>query len=336
MNSATSSDLKDGQDPEVEKTTRFKARAYDPQNKGNSFIQGPKNDLIDRPRLRTRNIMIDGIKTALSAAMDTINFYASELKDGSGHPTSNLIESVIGGLNVEASTLVGVVNNVVSPISGGMSDKFVDALLGSTFDTLTDASTLLMTNLVTNPWDTVLVPVVKEFSQNLEQVSTIASKNSLDRSGKLAQISQQLKSFVLDLQGSIHLLTRRSNAANTAANSISTAQKSMSILVEQLTSAGKDAGHEHVLGYINSLNQQVSRAVSTIPKVMNEIDCRNEAVNMAILGPCFNLPFKLPKLYLTTFKWTLVCKPLFKNCQVRILRFQALQKIMTVEGMLRL
>jgi hypothetical protein len=247
-----------------------------------------------------------------------------------------LIESVIGGLNVEASTLVGVVNNVVSPISGGMSDKVVDALLGSTFDTLTDASTLLMTNLVANPWDTVLVPVVKEFSQNLEQVSTIASKNSLDRSGKLAQISQQLKSFVLDLQGSIHLLSRRANAANAAANSISTAQKSMSILVEQLTSAGKDAGHEHVLKYINSLNQQVSRAVSTIPKDMNEIDGRNEAVNMAICVPCFNLPFKLPKLYLTTFKWTLVCKPLFKNCQVRILQFQALQKIMAVEGMLRL
>uniref|UniRef100_A0A060SZS9 ARAD1C03080p n=1 Tax=Blastobotrys adeninivorans TaxID=409370 RepID=A0A060SZS9_BLAAD len=133
------------------------------------------------PRLAARQMSLpDGIKSGLDNARQRFNAFSNEMRNPNARPGSQAMVEMITGLDGQIDNMLGMAQQALSPITGGLSDLVFSAILGPTFQSLTDGVEVLIGNLSGGIVDLALVPALHLLSGSVRNSANMAKQMNLN------------------------------------------------------------------------------------------------------------------------------------------------------------
>lgn len=140
----------------------------------------------------------DGFRGAITNARQTVDTLNGEMKRSDGHPTEDLVDAVITGLDSQIDNVAGTLSTGLNGVTLGVSGDIGDFLLGPFFQSVTNGVEVLISNAVGGGVDLVTQPGIRALSNSIDSLSH-ASQKYINTS-KLDSENSKLKSLIANPQ----------------------------------------------------------------------------------------------------------------------------------------
>lgn len=144
--------------------------------------------------LKRENFLTKGVKSAVNLVKQRFDAFKMAVQKGGKRPVSAALTNLLAGLDGQIDNLLGIVGTALNPLTDGLSKGAVHAILGPTFQSLTDGIEVLLGNVVGAPLDLLVSPAMHMLSGNLKNVAKVADKFDLkDTKKALAKQGENLE-----------------------------------------------------------------------------------------------------------------------------------------------
>lgn len=164
----------------------------------------------------------DGFRGAITNAKQTVDTLSGEMKRSDGHPTEDLVDAVITGLDSQVDNAAATISSGLNGVTLGVSGDIGNFLLGPFFQSLTNGVEVLISNAVGGGVDLVTQPGLKELSKSIDNLSH-ASAKYVDTS-KLDAENSKLKALIANPQQASSSIKQSIGTATPTAQQAATAK----------------------------------------------------------------------------------------------------------------
>lgn len=206
------------------------------------------------------DVIVNGVKSGVINARQQVDSMVRGFKSNDGHPTADVLKAFITGLDGQIDNGIGIVADLLSPVTFGASHALEGAILGPWFQSVTDGVEVAVANLVGMPIDAVLGAPIQSLANNMSKMIAQANALSVDSKivHRMAQTQQKLARFAAKRHH-----RRELAVLDGVQNSVSTARQTIDSLVEQLEKTDKPSPAA-INGIVAGFNAQIDNAVGNI------------------------------------------------------------------------
>lgn len=223
---------------------------------------------------------VSGFHNAQQRLDQTINDFQQE----GARPGAAVCTNFITSLDGQIDNVLACIGNTLDPITGGLSNVVIGAILGPTFQSITDGVEVLLGNVVGGTADLAIVPAMHMLSATLSKTSNAASKYHMNQyAAKFTKLSQQL-AHVADNKPHHQLLARHTQDITDAAKSLNTDMEKINTLTKNLKSKSNPSNSE-LSSFLEQYEQSVSNGATLVKEAMGKVGPTSNTIKSAIIGP---------------------------------------------------
>lgn len=139
-------------------------------------------------------IIVNGVKSGVTNAQQQVQSLVHNFQSGDGHPTADAVKAFITGLDGQIDNGIGVVSDLLSPVTFGLSNQLEGAILGPFFQSVTDGAEVAISNIVGMPIDAVLGSSIESLGNNMGKLVNQATQLGIDKNivSNLAKTQQSV------------------------------------------------------------------------------------------------------------------------------------------------
>lgn len=227
-------------------------------------------------------IIVNGVKSGVTNAQQQVQSLVHNFQSGDGHPTADAVKAFITGLDGQIDNGIGVVSDLLSPVTFGLSNQLEGAILGPFFQSVTDGAEVAISNIVGMPIDAVLGSSIESLGNNMGKLVNQATQLGIDKNivSNLAKTQQSV--VALGKQNhqtaSQHPPQQKQHRRELAIldgvqNSVQSASQSIDSIVSQLPkttgTSTVSVAPSNLATVITSLDSQIDAAVGNINNLLS-------------------------------------------------------------------
>lgn len=211
------------------------------------------------------DVIVNGVKSGVTNARQQVDSMVRGFRSNDGHPTADALKALITGIDGQIDNGIGIVADLLSPVTFGASRALEGAILGPWFQSVTDGIEVAAANLIGMPIDAVIGAPVQSLANNMSKM--IAQANALSVDSKIVnRMSQAQKKLAAFAAKRPH--RRELAVLDGVQNSVSTARQTIDSLVEQLEKTEKSSPAA-INGIVAGFNSQIDNAVGNINELLS-------------------------------------------------------------------
>ncbi|VVT57214.1 uncharacterized protein SAPINGB_P005591 [Magnusiomyces paraingens] len=213
------------------------------------------------------DVIVNGAKSGMINARQQVESLVRGFQSNDGHPTADAVKAFITGLDGQIDNSIGVVADLLSPVTFGASKAVEGAILGPFFQSLTDGTEVAISNLVGMPIDAVLGGSIQSLANNMNKLVGQAQQLQVDQKivSNMARTQQRLAARVP--KGSHH--KRDVGVMEGVTSTVNTASQSIDTLVSQLQAQGQHASPAAISAVIAGIDAQIDNAVGNVNNLLS-------------------------------------------------------------------
>lgn len=144
------------------------------------------------------DIIVNGIKSGVTNAQQQVQSLVRGFQSNDGHPTADGLKALITGLDGQIDNGIGIVADLLSPVTFGLSNQVEAAILGPFFQSVTDGAEVAISNLIGTPIDAVLGSGIQSLANNMNKMVNQANALKVDQNivSNLAQAQKRMATLV--------------------------------------------------------------------------------------------------------------------------------------------
>lgn len=230
------------------------------------------------------DVIVNGVKSGVTNVRQQVDAVVRGFQTNDGHPTADSLKALITGLDGQIDNGIGIVADLLSPVTFGASHAVEGAILGPFFQSVTDGAEVAISNLVGLPIDAVLGSDIQSLANNMSKMIAQANQLQVDKNivSNMVRTQQRVAAFVpKHKKREVAVLdgvqTRASSASQAIDNIITQLQKSGGVSPVALASA------------VNGVETQMDNALVNIDSLLAPISSgMSSTVSSSVLAPLFD------------------------------------------------
>lgn len=237
------------------------------------------------------DIIVNGVKSGMVNARQQMDSLVRGFQTQDGHPTADALRAFITGLDGQIDNSIGVVADLLSPVTFGASRAVEGAILGPFFQSVTDGTEVVISNLVGMPVDAVLGGTIQALANSMNKLVGQAVQLQVDQNlvNKMTRNQQRLAAKVPKNAHPAGHHKRELATMEGVTNSVTSASQSIESIVSKLQKTPTaPAAPATIAAVITGIDAQIDSAIGNLNSLLAPYaNTLTSNVSGALLGNLF-------------------------------------------------